>query len=209
MPKHTVRSGDCISSLALRFNTTWQAIWYAAENDDLRRRRSDPNVLFPGDVLEVPEPRAKQAACATDARHKFRRLGVPVFLKLRLLDAAHSPLGNLDYVLEVDGNRKSGKSDGNGFLKQAIPPDAERATLSYKSDGQEIVFELELGGIDPLAEAPGTQQRLENLGFKCGEPDQDDMLRDAVRGFQQVHGLDVSGELDERTKAKLQEIHGC
>jgi N-acetylmuramoyl-L-alanine amidase len=209
MPEHTIRSGDCISSLALRYNTTWQAIWYADENADLRRRRPDPNVLFPGDVLVVPEPRAKQEACATDARHKFRRLGVPVFLKLRLLDAAHSPLGNADYVLEVDGNRKSGKTDGSGFLKQAISPAAEVATLTYKSDGQEIVFELELGGIDPLAEAPGTNQRLENLGFKCGEQDQDDMLRDAVRGFQQVHGLDVSGELDERTKAKLQEIHGC
>lgn len=46
---YTVNSGDTLSSIALHFGTTWQAI-YDANRDKL----SNPNRIFPGQVLTIP-----------------------------------------------------------------------------------------------------------------------------------------------------------
>jgi peptidoglycan hydrolase-like protein with peptidoglycan-binding domain len=54
------------------------------------------------------------------------------------------------------------------------------------------------------------QQRLKNLGFSCGDENNEvgPRTRAALRSFQEKHGLQMTGEIDEPTKNRLREIYG-
>jgi hypothetical protein len=50
---------------------------------------------------------------------------------------------------------------------------------------------------------------LTNLGYPCGDDDELDIAtRRALRAFQAEHDLEVTGEIDERTRRALYEEHG-
>ncbi len=52
---YTVQSGDNLSAIARRFGLrSWQEIYNLPENADFRRRRPNPNLIFPGDVVMIP-----------------------------------------------------------------------------------------------------------------------------------------------------------
>jgi hypothetical protein len=57
------------------------------ENASLRQLRKDPNVLYPGDEIFVPERTERLESCATDQSHKFNEEDTGAKVKLRLLDA--------------------------------------------------------------------------------------------------------------------------
>src|SRR5262249_26165096 len=78
MPKsHTVRQGECISSIALSYGMLPQSLWEAAENDGLREKRTHMNALAPGDVVTIPDPEEQIFDLDTGAVHKFLRKGIP------------------------------------------------------------------------------------------------------------------------------------
>jgi hypothetical protein len=65
--------------------------------------------------------------------------------------------------------------------------------------------------MDPIDEPTGVRKRLLNLGYLCqpeGAADADD-LQAALRKFQEKNSLDVTGKIDDSTKAKLKDLHGC
>ncbi|MEW6505931.1 MAG: peptidoglycan-binding domain-containing protein, partial [Chloroflexota bacterium] len=74
----------------------------------------------------------------------------------------------------------------------------------------ERVLLLNLGGLNPLSELSGIKHRLANLGFDCGDTSDEATsgLAAALRAFQEKHGLRVTGEADQATRDKLQELHG-
>jgi N-acetylmuramoyl-L-alanine amidase len=88
MAKHTVRQGDCISSIADKYGFFPDTLWNLPENGELKQRRQDPNVLFSGDEVFVPDKREKTESCATEQRHRFRRKGTPAILRLRIMRPA-------------------------------------------------------------------------------------------------------------------------
>ena len=71
------------------------------------------------------------------------------------------------------------------------------------------VFKLELGHLDPVAEATGVQARLNNLGFFCGKVDGiiGPMTQEAFKAFQEKNGLSETGTADQATRNKLAQLH--
>ena len=65
MPNHTVVQGECLSSIAAKAGFTVDALWNLPENAQLKSTRKDPNVLYPGDVVFVPDPRPKLISKST------------------------------------------------------------------------------------------------------------------------------------------------
>jgi N-acetylmuramoyl-L-alanine amidase len=203
---HTVKSGDCISSIAFENGFFPDTIWNHPENAALKADRVDPNVLLPGDQVFVPDKTEKQELCVTNKRHVFRRRGVPQFVKIQMR-FMEKPWANLEYTFVVGNERRAGKTNGDGWLREPIPPNAKMATLILY-DGTE--YQLELGTLRPADEIVGVQDRLKNLGYYHGPASGtlDEETRIAISDFQRTHELAETGEVDGQTRKLLQELTG-
>jgi len=121
------------------------------------------------------------------------------------------PRSNVQYSLEVDGRSFEGTTDGEGYLEVRIPASARLATLTIEpGTPDEETVPLRLGGLDPLSETSGVKQRLNNLGFDCGDvsAEETDAFRAALRAFKVHRGLPDDDTLDRRSREELRKAHG-
>jgi hypothetical protein len=202
MPDYTVEQGDCIWSIAKGAGLPPETIWNHPNNAELKNKRVNPNILFPGDIVFVPDLTIREDPRGTDQLHKFQKKSFTAKLCIRLLDD-DDPRANEKYTLIVNGARLSGQTDGDGFLEQRIPADAREGELLLK-DGSEQ-HTIQLGYLDPIDEIAGIQGRLQNLGFYGGEIDGEmsDATVAAIMGFQSDQQIDQTGEADSATKSAL------
>jgi len=206
MGKVTVSQGDCIASMAHENGFFWETIWNHGENAALKAKRGDPNQLVAGDEVFVPDKDLKQESCATEQRHKFKIKGATNKFRVQL-KALDEPRANEDYVLEIDGKLRKGKTDSSGVIEEIIPGNARGGRIILSGGKEEIP--IRLGNLDPIDTLSGVQQRLNNLGFDCGGEDgeMNDQTKAAIELFQTKHKVPVTGEADGPTKAKLKELH--
>ncbi len=206
MPIIVAQPGDSIPSIAADNGFFWETIWNQPENASLKSLRKSPNQLLPGDEVFVPELREKTETRGTDARHAFKRKGVPAKFRLQI-KRLDKPRANLDYVLEIDGKQIKGKTDSQGILEQFIAPNARGGNILL--DSGKTVIPIRLGHLNPVEDLSGIQQRLNNLGFQCGPEDgqMSDQTRSALLLFQKRYELEATGEPDAATRSKLQELH--
>ncbi len=120
-------------------------------------------------------------------------------------------IASAPFVLEIDGVRTEGRSDGEGMVDVPIPPNAARGKIKFDvGTDDEIEFELSLGELAPADTVIGARMRLHNLGYRCiatGD-ELDPPMIDALKRFQTDQELTVNGECDSATQDKLKEIHG-
>lgn len=199
---------DCIFSLAALEDLPWEYIWNHPENRALRDQRKEPGILKRGDRVFVPERRKKLVPRATAKTHEFLYKRPPATVTLVLFRLG-LPRKNEKGVLVIDGTyRIPVETNGEGVLTAPIPPRARRGTLTIGED-QEVI-ELELGGIDPIAELSGVQGRLQNLGFFDGEcngegsPETDF----AIAEFRRWANVEDDGGLTDETRLALVKAHG-
>ncbi len=209
--EYRVRRGDCISSIAYEHGLLHDTLWNEGANAELRESRPDPNVLQTGDTVVVPDLRKGEAECATGGKHTFRRKGLPEQLRVILKDESGEPIGDAEYMLDIDGRLVTGFTDADGLLEETIPPNARHGRLTIGEGDEACVYEMVLGALDPVSDLFGAQQRLRNLGFASVPIDGEmgAVTRNAIAMFQGQHGLEQTGELDQTTMEKLAEAHGC
>lgn len=207
--EYEVRPGDCLSSIAYRHGLTWQRIWNHPANAELKRIRGNPNILYPGDRLYVPEKESKNHSGASERKHRFVRKGVPETLNLTLRREG-KPLAGEPFTLHIGARTHRGTTDAQGRVQVPIVPDAESATLILGQGAATQVYELRLGHVDPVTEVSGIQARLRNLGYDCGAVDGllSEATIEALRAFQEAVGLQATGEIDDATRAALVREHG-
>lgn len=201
MPMHTVAQGECTGSIAAAHGFSWETVWNHPQNEALRQKRKDPNVLYPGDEIFVPPVELRKESRPTGKRHSFVKKVTEAKLSVRLLDQ-DKPRANVPYTLVVDGISMSGVTDGDGFVKHVIPSHAQQGRLSVGAGTTKDVYEFQFGTVDPIETEEGVRGRLMNLGFGT------DNLGDAISAFQQKEELSVTGEADAATRARLQERFG-
>jgi len=200
--QYTVQQGDCFLSIAAQFGIPLNKLWNHPDNAQLKALRKDPSVLFPGDVVTIPDKDTREESRPTDARHQFQKKAEPAHIKIRLL-MDDKPRANLTYQLQVDGTSTSGSTDSGGFLEANIPPDAAQGTLVAGEGPSRSVYSLIFGTLDPIDTDDGVRERLVMLGF-----DADDDLADAVRGFQMQEKMAVTGTVDDALRTRLKEKFG-
>jgi LysM repeat protein len=220
MPKiHIVKQGEYLSGIARYYGfTDYLKIWDDPENADLKAKRKNPNVLFPGDRLSIPDKEIKEVSGSTEKRHRFQVKLKGLKLRLVLEDLYEKPIANAKCVLRVEGEDFELTTNGTGKLEQDIPPTSQSGELVV-SDQQtplnEISVPLKIGNLDPVDEVSGQLGRLNNLGYYAGplpdntEEDNKNMFQSAVEEFQCDHSLSVDGICGPNTQAKLLEVHGC
>ncbi len=203
---YTVKQGDCIFSIAVEHGFFADTIWNDPNNKELKEKREDPNVLMPGDVVFVRDKQLKEVGEPTNNVYKFKCKNTPKLLSIQL-KYIDTPLKNMNYTITIDGQEKKGKTDGEGWLKQTISPNAKIAKLTLP-DGTE--YDLKLGSLDPADEITGIQGRLQSLGLYEGSLNgqMNDETKNALRSFQLINDLDESSEADKKTKDLLMQMTG-
>lgn len=205
---HSVRSGDCISSIAEQHGFLhWRTVWDDAQNEALRAKRPNPNALAAGDEVVVPARAPRNEEAPTGARAVFRVLAAPARLRIAFLGLVPN-----DWELRVGGKTFTGRVAPGGMIDQVIPATATSGELVLRpidAPGQEDRWSLQLGALDPVEELRGVQARLNNLAFPCpvdGQPG--DGTTAAIAAYQRFRGLPVQdGTLDAATRADLAQLH--
>lgn len=200
---HSVAAGECISSIAHRFGFAPATLWDHPQNAALRSARANPDVLAPGDLVFIPDRRARATDAAVDARHRYRVRGVPARLRLQLLED-DEPLAAQPFELVVDGGLVlRGVTDDAGRIDVAIPPNARAGRLVVGEGPSAATHELRLGRLDPVEDPAGLRARLTNLGYGVG-----DDPTPALRRFQRDHDVPETGLPDAPTLQALLAAHG-
>ena len=205
---YTVRQGDYLSKIAHEQGfSDWRTIYDHPDNEQFRELRPDPNVIFPGDELFIPDREPSDFELETGRRHLFRVRRVTNELHVVLRRPDGEVYADMPCELTVGAETIPVTTSGDGQLDYApLPPDVDRIVVTF--EGQSLT--LLIGNLDPVETESGAQGRLRNLGYYYGEPNgvHDDDTRDAVRRFQEDNDLEGDGELTSATTDKLREVYG-
>jgi N-acetylmuramoyl-L-alanine amidase len=132
MPKHVVRQGECLSSIAAHYGlTSWKAIYDYPPNAAMKQARPNPNLIYPGDTFEIPAIAPKTAPAKT-GKADFKVKVPKVKLMLRLRDVHGAPIKAAKYKLQVEATAVEGVTDGQGALAQPLQPRAKLAMLEVE-----------------------------------------------------------------------------
>ncbi|MFW3899039.1 peptidoglycan-binding domain-containing protein [Pseudomonas putida] len=209
--RHTISAGESTISLSELHGHFAQTIWADPGNESLRQGRQDMNALLPGDELTIPARRRKTIAASIGKRYVLQRKGIPAIYRLQVRSGGR-PVGRCAYLLTVDKHLVlDGWTDDNGVLATWLPAQSREGVLEIQSNGywSDLTLRLRFGGLGPLEDDQGVAHRLANLGIlvrREGAPSADE-LEAAVRTFQGLQGLEVTGRIDSLLRERLYAVH--
>jgi hypothetical protein len=225
---HTLRAAD-----AEGFRD-FHTVWDNAANAELKRRRVNPNVLDPGDVISIPdrEPFSATRETNNDTPHRFVLTRPRSILNLKLQTAGFSPRANRAVVTSVTvvvaekpviippitGALKADGSEQVGSVRPLLEVEIRLLPGTKPQEVEERLLFL-VGQLPPLSTRKGQQARLNNLGYLAGFQESDiEQLRWAVEEFQTDHraefprmrrlGLENDGSIDKETVIAIGTTHG-
>ena len=212
MSDHSVRQGEHLTRIAEEYGfRDFHTIWDHGANGKLKSKRVSPNVLNPGDVLQIPEKSPPTESRPTTQIHIWQVPSNTLNLEIILKDENDEPRQNTPCSLTIEAAKEDLSTDPNGRIrKDDLPFKSEIGSLVVAT----LEIPLRIGHMDPVDELSGKIARLNNLGYDAGDIDEDadetsERFRSAVEEFQCDHKLHIDGICGAATQAKLKEVHGC
>lgn len=213
---HIVKKGECLSSIAAHYGFgEWRKIYNHPDNAGFRALRPNPNILFAGDKVVIPDLTINQVSVAGNARHSFKLKAPKTMLHLNLKHDLGGNAAKGKYEIRIEGIAEpiTGSVGGDGAIDAEIPAHAKQAklTLLHAESGKVLhTYKLQLGNLDPPTEISGAQAYLQRLGFYTGAVDgkESHALETALENFQTRYKLEATGKADEATRNKLIELCG-
>jgi hypothetical protein len=211
---YVVQPGDCLCSIAAQYGfASYEDIYNASQNAELKKKRPNPNVIYPGDIVMIPDIPPRTYRLATGTRH---RIVVPVPEVVLRIDVPVSEPHFYEVV--VGKSKKTGRTDGGMpiELRIAVGATAGRIDLWPANEGNEkakedlVTWELLIGHLDPIDEISGVQGRLANLGYYNDPVDgrPSSALTLAIAQFEDDNDLQVTGDPQSQAmQDKLAELH--
>jgi len=225
---HIVAQGETLSGIARQHGfSSYKTLWDAAENKELKDKRKNPNILFPGDQLFIPDKETKDETRATDKKHRFELQAESLKIRIELMGLKNAPSAGHECTLTVEADSHELTTKADGILEQTISEQAKTGKIIDRGKpGEEFRIEreipLKIGHLDPVEKVSGQIGRLNNLGYIAGDipghtltSAEEEKIRktpqflSAVEEFQCDFGLKVDGDCGANTQAKLVKVHGC
>lgn len=164
MEPYVIRQGDFVLKLAYKFGFDADAVWNDDANADLRQIRADPNILFPGDVLYIPDREDPEPVSLTTGGSNQFISDVPTMtLTHQFVGDDETTYASKAYTVEELDDLTGLQTDETGLATFSAPVTLQRATITFTDSGDS--FELAIGQMYPLNTAMGVFQRLQNLGY--------------------------------------------
>jgi hypothetical protein len=160
--KHKVKQGEWLSRIAKKYRfRDYMIIWNDDRNKTLREKRGSPDILFPEEIIIIPEEDKNKFAVDTGKKNIVNLAKTADTLGIRI-DASN-------IVLQYEG--QSDKTNGpNGEVKSTIPIEKNVARIIITGiEGERP--RLLIGQLDPHNTISGAQGRLQLLGYYRGEID--------------------------------------
>jgi hypothetical protein len=226
---HIVEQGEHLAGIAAKFGFRhFETVWLDPANAALKKLRRNPNLLFPGDQLFIPEKTQKVESAVTNSAHVFQIKQQKILLQIVMQDVNGTAAQNAFYFLKVHEDVLAHNTDADGMTSDAI--DAVDRDGELLMPDHKLEFRLKIGHLNPLVESPDDetdakkraeaiaawQDRLNNMGYFAGyTPTNDQQLRWAIEEFQCEHGWNPlkgkkpTGKKDKETRDKLEAVYGC
>ena len=211
---HTVKQGECLSRIAAQYGfRDYKTIYDDPQNADFKKKRPDPNLIFPGDLIYIPDKKSKTESRPTGDRHTFKLKSAERLLRIVVEDLDGTKLANAPYELTIEGDVSTGVLPASALIEQVIPAAAENGLLKVAS----YQWPLKIAHLNPLDETAddgvsGIQARLSNLGYSPGPIDgiAGPLTEAAIKAFQADNPpLEVDGICGPQTRAVLIQKYGC
>jgi N-acetylmuramoyl-L-alanine amidase len=213
---HYVSPGECLCSIAADYGfDDWHVIYNDAENADFRQLRPNPNVIFPGDLIHIPDFDSGSQSASTETTNTFNITTSKTLLRIVIMDTQNNAVAGKRYTLEIPGVPLIDQSTGgDGMVETEIPATATDGLLTVWHNGASappIIWRLSIGDLDPLETVSGQQARLNNLGFESGPVDniKGPLTDAAIKRFQTKYAPPVDGIVGPITRGKLKDVYGC
>src|SRR5947209_4729793 len=117
MIQHIVRQGECLFSIGRLFGLTWDKLW--SFNTELRELRQDPNILFPGDIVLIPDVETKKEQAPTGRCNTYVLKDTFPRVRVKLLLAGF-PRVHEPYRLVIGDRVFEGVTNDDGILSAPI-----------------------------------------------------------------------------------------
>ena len=211
--KHTVEQGETVVTIAHKYGfRDWKAIYYHPQNASLKQARPNPDVLNPGDMIYIPDKEPPEYDCVTNQRHRFEVKSLRAAIRVHLQDPFGVPYNDARYKLEVEGKTVEGRLEKGELHYEVLPTTREAALTLWPDDNdpnRSLHWVLQLGHLDMSETIAGIKGRLNNLGFHCSveSSEIDATTVDAIKAFQCAAGLPATGQLDDKTRDRLEAKH--
>jgi len=191
MQPYVVRQGDYLAQLAYQLGFDADTVWNDPANQPLRDAGRTPDILWPTDVLYVPDPPLgppPSQALANGQTNSFVSDPPTVTVTLQFSDPALASQSFTITELSALGTLTTG-SDGT-TPSISVPVSLQSFTVVFASDG--TTFTVLMGQLDPASTLSGAFQRLQNLGYIDADVDYSDssvgLLRTALRSLAAAQG---------------------
>lgn len=213
MKTHKVKKGDCFSSIGKKYGFHDPNVLYSdAANAGIKSKRTNMHVLSPNDEVAIPEKPTKTMDLAAESCTTFSVKGIVTEFKLVVEDFDGNALAHREYLLDAEGLKFEGKTDGAGLIEEKINAQSIRAELTVYLDSDKknsIFWPLRIGCLTPIDETAGVQSRLNNLGYFCANEkgNEDKSTKAAVNAFKHNHGLADDDVIDQAVRDKLLELY--
>jgi hypothetical protein len=214
MLPYIVRQGDYLAKLSFVHGFDADDVWNDPKNEDLKKLRTDPNILAPGDILFIPEKEGEEGLPIAKGTENSYAATVPkVEVKLTFQDSEAKPMAGAPCQIRGLGDGGADmiptETDGDGTLTLKVPVTVREVEVHFPR--QNTTHHVRVGDMDPANEASGIQKRLQNLGFWHGAGDKagdlDALLGSAIMTFQGKMGIEGNGAFDPDTEKAVLDQH--
>ena len=213
---HTIAQGETLTRIAQRYKlSSWKTLYDHPDNAAFRKLRPNPNIIFPGDTITVPDVVAKKMSASAGKSHVFCLKKEVEIFKIKISNSAGKAWDGKRVVVTLGANTIDTLITPEGMLEIPLTQgDESEAKIDIYMDdpngAPSHTFNVELAHLDPVEELSGVQARCNLLGHDCGVADgiMGSKTRAGVKSFQSQYGLQVDGEPGPLTKAKLKEVYG-